>query len=512
MTEGDGELTGWDFFISYTQSDRAWAEWIAWLLEEDGHHVLVQAWDFVPGTHWVQGMQDGTTRAARTIAVLSPDYLTSVYGGAEWQAAWAADPAGRDRKLLTVRVKECERPGLLANVVGIDILGLPEAKARARLRAMVMRAMAGRAKPTSPPAFPGGRAIPRETRFPGALPTVWNVPARNPHFTGRDRDLKALAEGLAAGSPLTVHSIRGLGGVGKTQLAVEYAYRQTAHYDVVWWVAAEEPTAIPDQFARLAQRLEVETDPDPETLRVAVHEALREVPGWLLIFDNADQVEQVRPWLPAVPMPPGVPGHVLVTTRRSGFSALGRVHDLDVVEPGEAVDLMRARVPTLPDEVALQIATELGRLPLALEQAAAYLDQTGMSPTEYLHLLRTRAPELYSRGRSVHRQETVATVWELSLERLTADSPSSVQLLDVCAYLAPEPIPLDMFTGHHQRLPEPLASAARDPLRFNDAVAAVVDYSLAKRTESGLQLHRLVQAALRRRHGRQAPDIDESTG
>src|SRR5690348_12771301 len=96
----------WDFFVSYTQADRVWAEWIAWVLEEDGHRVLVQAWDFVPGSDWVQGMQAGATRAERTVAVLSDAYLSSVYGGAEWQAAWAADPEGQQRKLLTVRVGE----------------------------------------------------------------------------------------------------------------------------------------------------------------------------------------------------------------------------------------------------------------------------------------------------------------------------------------------------------------------------------------------------------------------
>src|SRR5215813_3182981 len=144
MGEGAG---GWDFFISYTQADRAWAEWVAWILEEDGHRVLVQAWDFVPGSNWIQSMQDGTRDAARTIAILSGDYLMSVYGSAEWQAAWASDPSGAARKLLTVRVADCDRPGLLAGVVGFDLFGLTEAAAKARLRAKVAAAIAGRAKP-----------------------------------------------------------------------------------------------------------------------------------------------------------------------------------------------------------------------------------------------------------------------------------------------------------------------------------------------------------------------------
>src|SRR5215831_15008254 len=112
VTPGENARGGWDFFISYTQTDRAWAEWIAWILEEDGHRVLVQAWDFVPGTNWIQSMQSGVRDATRTIALLSDAYLKSVYGSAEWQAAWASDPEGTDRKLLTVRVTECDRPGL----------------------------------------------------------------------------------------------------------------------------------------------------------------------------------------------------------------------------------------------------------------------------------------------------------------------------------------------------------------------------------------------------------------
>lgn len=155
--------------MSYAQKDRSWAEWIAWILEEDGYRVLVQAWDFVPGTHWVQGMQAGTRDAARTIAVLSADYLASVYGGAEWQAAWASDPQGTGRRLLTVWVADCDRPGLLAGVVGVDLVGLDQTAARTRLRDMVAAAVAGRAKPDVPPAFPGTeRAMPHIARFPGS--------------------------------------------------------------------------------------------------------------------------------------------------------------------------------------------------------------------------------------------------------------------------------------------------------------------------------------------------------
>lgn len=158
----------WDFFISYTQADRPWAEWIAWILEEDGHDVLIQAWDFVPGSNWIKGMEAGTRDAARTIAVLSDAYLKSVYGSSEWQAAVAGDPTGTSRRLLVVRVALCKPAGLLAGVVRVDLFGVTEATARTRLRDMIAAAVAGRAKPAVAPRFPGGsRAVPRAPEFPG---------------------------------------------------------------------------------------------------------------------------------------------------------------------------------------------------------------------------------------------------------------------------------------------------------------------------------------------------------
>ncbi|MCM3884336.1 toll/interleukin-1 receptor domain-containing protein [Frankia sp. R82] len=145
----------WDFFVSYTQADRQWAEWISWVLEETGYRVLVQAWDFTPGSNWVVSMHNGVRRATRTIAVLSDAYTRSVYGQAEWQGAWSADPTGALRKLLVLRVAECPRPGLLGQVVSVDLFDLPAPDARAAVLTAAHRAVTGaRAKPLTAPPFP----------------------------------------------------------------------------------------------------------------------------------------------------------------------------------------------------------------------------------------------------------------------------------------------------------------------------------------------------------------------
>ncbi|MDQ3765454.1 MAG: toll/interleukin-1 receptor domain-containing protein [Actinomycetota bacterium] len=143
--------------MSYTQIDHAWAEWIAWLLEEDGYRVLVQAWDLVAGSNWISRIDQGVQRAARTVAVLSPDYLSSVYGNAEWQAAWASDPQGQQRTLLTVRIRGDWPAGLLTAVVGIDLVGLSEADARRRLRERSRPRCGAGPNPACPHRFRGAR-------------------------------------------------------------------------------------------------------------------------------------------------------------------------------------------------------------------------------------------------------------------------------------------------------------------------------------------------------------------
>ena len=153
-----------DFFVSYTSADKAWAEWIGFVLEEEGFTAVIQAWDFRPGSNFVLEMQRAATEADRTIMVLSPDYLKSQFASPEWAAAFAQDPQGLKRKLVPVMVRQCQPPGLLSSVVHISLVGEDESAAKGLL---LNGLNAKRAKPAQRPSFPGAGAGRPHKAFPG---------------------------------------------------------------------------------------------------------------------------------------------------------------------------------------------------------------------------------------------------------------------------------------------------------------------------------------------------------
>ncbi|MGY1760144.1 FxSxx-COOH system tetratricopeptide repeat protein [Geodermatophilus sp. SYSU D00779] len=478
-----------DFFISHAGRDTAWAEWLAWQLEEAGYTVELDVWDWAPGEDFVTRMQTALERADRLLAVCTEAYFASAFGGAELRAAFARR-AGAEGRIVPVLVEPVTLPTLYAPLIHVDLIGLDEAAATARLRD---RLTGGR--PTAAPLFPSaGPSLTDEPGFAGGLPAVWRVPPRNPHFTGRDGMLAELRRRLRAGEgTLVVQALHGLGGVGKTQLALEYAHRFAADYDVVWWIDAEQPVLIPEQFARLAESLDLAAGATVTDTADRLLAELRHRDRWLLIFDNAERPADIAAYRP------GGAGHLLITSRNPGWGALGGRIEVDVLARAETIALLQARIPALSEELADELAAELGDLPLAAAQAAGYLEQTDLSPAHYLRRLREHRATLLARGEVVGYSGRLDTTWALSLERLRCENRAAVALLELAAFVAPEPIPLRLFTAHAALLEEPVRTVAADPDALADTVGALVGYSLARRSPDAFQLHRLVQAVIRHR-------------
>ncbi|MEU5180695.1 FxSxx-COOH system tetratricopeptide repeat protein [Streptomyces longwoodensis] len=330
-------------------------------------------------------------------------------------------------------------------------------------------------------------------RVPGPRhrPATYRLPPRNTHFTGRDATLRALRRRLAPDGEGAMQVVHGRGGVGKTQLAVEYAYRYRSAYRFVAFVDAEEPALVPSQFASLARELGL-TEVASEQVVPRVYRELRKHRPWLVIFDNGERPGPLLDVLPSGDLGSG--GHLIVTTRRRGWSGRAGVVELDVFSRREAVELLTRRVDGMTAAVADRIAEHLGDLPLALEQAAGYMDYHHTAPAEYLALLASRLEDMIALGELADRPTVVvATLWQLSVHTLRSRQPQAMRLLELCALLAPEPIPLDLF-GHGG---EPLVAAAADPVAWDTTVGALAGLGLARRGASSLVLHRLVQAAVR---------------
>lgn len=328
---------------------------------------------------------------------------------------------------------------------------------------------------------------PQRTR-PGA----WNVPVeRSPSFFGRDDFLEALRDGFAAGERAI--AIPGLDGTGKTAAAVEFAHRHSAEYDVVWWVRAAEPATRAFDLASLAYELGLASRGDRDLPGAAerARRWLETSDRWLLVFDDAAGPESIRAHVPE-----GVTGHVLVTSVNPLWGTVARVHGLGRWTPSDAVEFLLERSGGQDREAAGEVAELLEHLPMALEQAGAYVRGTGSSLGDYARLLRARSTRSRAGAPPGHR--AVEATWSLSLSVIEARSPAAGDLLRLCAFFAPEAIPLGMIHAA-PHLFEPLRSAVADVLDLDRTIRFLQRYSLVTRSPGGIGVHPLVQLAARGR-------------
>jgi transcriptional regulator with XRE-family HTH domain len=343
------------------------------------------------------------------------------------------------------------------------------------------------------PAQPAGGSI-----LPApAVPQIWNAPNRNADFTGRHDILRRLHDDLAGDGTAVVlaRAIYGLGGIGKTQIALEYAHRFKSEYDLIWWIDAEQLQEISLTLADLAGRLGLQISNSAEAAAAVLEQLRRDVRGrWLLIFDNAEDPEDLGPFLPTGS------GHIIITSRNQAWTRHAQPLELDVFTREESVAHLMRHVPGLSSADAERVSQAVGQLPLAVEQAAAWLAETGMPPARYAAWLETQATGALSLNKPLDYAMPVVATWNLSFDRLKQQSPAAIRLLQLLAFCSPGPISMDLlYSDAMYECLRPFDETLTEKLLLGRVVRDISRFALVK-VEQGsnpLQIHRLVQAVIR---------------
>lgn len=327
---------------------------------------------------------------------------------------------------------------------------------------------------------------------------IWgSVPLRNPDFTGREGLLLDLQRSLETRSKASVlpHTLHGFGGVGKTQLAVEFTYRFIDRYDLVWWVPAEQQSLVLQSLADLGRQLGIPVTQDFTQAASLVIEALGSTSlKWLVVYDNANDPDDLAHLIPSVG------GHVILTSRNQAWSNVWDAIEVNVFDRAESIQLIQRRGTGIVQPDADRLAEKLGDLPLALDQAASWQTATGMPVNEYLDLFDQHHQVLLAEGKPTGYPTTIAALVKLAFQRLQRDFPAVAQLLEMFAILGAEPISIDLLRRGRRAgaISEPLGSALRDGIVLGRIVRDLRKFGLAKvDTKNRIQVHRLFQLVLR---------------
>ena len=491
-----------EVFFSYSHKDEKLRDKLAVSLKIFERQEVISGWydrQITAGSEWAGQIDERLNTAQIILLLISPDFLASDYCyDLEMKRALERHHDGNAR-VIPIILRPCpwERaPFGKLQVLPANARPVTDWPNRDKAFLNIAVSIEAAVKEIRAKALSSPASILRQPRTPSP---IWNVPyLRNPIFTGRAGDLAELRASLLAGKTAALtqpRAIHGLGGIGKTQLAVEYAYRNRADYDLVWWVRSEEPTTLAGDYASLAVKLDLpEKDATEQNVIVeAVKEWLRQNQGWLLIFDNAIDAQSVRDYIPRTNA-----GHIIITSRNPNWAGVAKPHAVNLLPLEEAIQFLLKRTDQQDEATAKSLAEALGCLPLALEQAAAYIEASGLTMSNYLELFNKNQRELFQSGKpSTEYPDTIATTWRLSFQNVERDNPAAAELLRLCAFFAPDDIPLKMLTDGAAELPESLAATVSDDLLLDEALMALRQYSLVEVKNEKLTIHRLVQAVIR---------------
>ncbi|MFG3252971.1 FxSxx-COOH system tetratricopeptide repeat protein [Streptomyces sp. NPDC048172] len=469
------------FVVAYAGYQRPWATWIAHRLEAHGHRAGLHRWDPAREQPLEEALGDLALGRGRVLLVLSEWFFQiGPRGEGEWNAALRGFIAEHADQFAAVNLTNKPLLPAVSVLEPVDLWGIAEDEAERRLLSRLSLAH-------SPSPVTG---VGSGFRYPNDPPEVWGeVPRRNRRFTGRDELLNEVQQRLMdAEHDASVCALVGMAGIGKTQLAVEYAHRFSSDYDVVWWVNSDQRGTQRDRYAELATELGLRTGSEPGERIRAVREALRkgEPSGrWLLIFDGWEETEEAARTLPR-----GGTGHVLITSRNRGWRDIADLHEVPVFERHESTGYLMRRAPHLSAGEADEVAVEFQDLPLQLAHAAAWLGQERMDAAEYLRRVRSgELSTLEQEATSGDYPHKMFTSTSVLINKLRRSEPRAVQLLKLCTRFAPGRIPIGLVRGMHAAgLPEDLRWITSDRPDWPRALDALVNYSVLTRDSRSLSV------------------------
>ncbi|MEU0742485.1 FxSxx-COOH system tetratricopeptide repeat protein [Streptomyces sp. NPDC006134] len=473
---GDGAVASEHFLVVFPGYHRSWAAWLAQCLERHGHRATLHRWDPPRQVPLEDSLEDLLLSSGRILLVLDDWFFElGPRPAGEWNDVLRGFVAAHADRFTAVNLTN--RPLLPATAVlePASLWGLSEAGAEERLLSRL-----GLERRRIP------KNLTTRVRYPDTRCEIWGeVPRRNPRFTGRDDLLTELHQRLAdAERGAAACTLLGMSGIGKTQLAAEYAHRFSPDYDVVWWVNSDDRNIQRDRFGELAVELGLRIGSEPGERIRAVRDALRRGEphaNWLLIFDGWDDTEGINALFPQGP------GHVLVTSRNRAWNEHTDVLEVPTFQRAESTGYLLRRAPHISAEQADEVAAEFGDVPLPLVQAASWLGESRMEVPEYLRMVRERRLSTVDEPATGEGfPQSSMTSWSILLNRLRRAQPQAIDILGLCTSFAPGRIPLGLIRAYPQAdLPEELRWMVNDLPAWTRALDTLVNYSVLTRETRG---------------------------
>ncbi|WP_420035521.1 FxSxx-COOH system tetratricopeptide repeat protein [Streptomyces sp. cg28] len=460
------------FTVSYVGFDGPWARWIQHRLEEQGHQVSLRSLNPQAAGSLTEALADLARSDSKIVMVLSDRYFSrGGHSHQDWNEALTTVVARHPGRYAGLSLSSGDTPGATVALEPVELWGIDAREAEFR----VLRRLG---LPTDRIGHSTGR---RGPRFPNDPPEVWGgVPRRNPRFTGRIEVITELREKLVeAPSGAKIVTLLGMSGIGKTQIAAEYAYRYASEYDVVWWVPAEGRAGLRERLSELAPAFQLGVDATSygERIRTALEALRRGTPygKWLIVFDGCDDPDILTDLLPS-----GA-GDVLITSRnRDWASRHTQLVEVPVYTRRESVIFVQRRAVRLNSTEAGQLAEALGDFPLALDQTAGWLANSPMTVSQYVDLLGRRLDSPDTLTVSEQYPTPFPQSIAILLNNIRDEYPDARALLRLCVFFAPGRVPLkllrEMPAGD---LPEEYSGLMNDRVRWNAALNRLVQYSIA---------------------------------